>query len=251
MTRIKRFYVHEPNENFLKYGVSITSEMAFTESLLLRKGHFLSRKRGRLFKKYFFRSLNGAFKPRKKGTFFTFKKSVGGGHRPPLPPPPVPRPLSTTTHNDPTTTHNDPQRSTTTHNDPTTTHYDPQRPTTTHYDPQRPTTTPQRPTTIHYDPQRPTTTHNDPTTTHNDPLRPTTTPQRPTTTPQRPTTTHYDPTTTPQRPTTIPKLPAVAILQTINNISYCLWIHHVFYYCKAFDRNPDLHANRWDLKRGE
>jgi hypothetical protein len=88
MTRIKRFYdVHEPNENFLKYGVSITSEKACTESLLLRKGHFLSRKRGRLFKKYFFRSLNGAFKPRKKGTFFTFKKSVGGGHRPPLPPP--------------------------------------------------------------------------------------------------------------------------------------------------------------------
>jgi hypothetical protein len=30
MTRIKRFYdVHEPNENFLKYGVSITSEMVF------------------------------------------------------------------------------------------------------------------------------------------------------------------------------------------------------------------------------
>jgi hypothetical protein len=87
MTRIKRFYdVHEPNGNFLKYGVSITSEMAFTESLLLRKGHFLSIKRGRLFKKYFFRSLNGAFKPRKKGTFFTFKKSGGGGHRRPLPP---------------------------------------------------------------------------------------------------------------------------------------------------------------------
>ena len=38
---------------------------------------------------------------------------------------------------------------------------------------------------------------------------------------------------------------------TINNISYCLWIHHVFYYCKAFDPNPDLHANRWDLKRVE
>ena len=88
MTRIKRFYdVHEPNENFLKYGVSITSEMAFTESLLLRKGHFLSRKRGRLFKKYFFRFLNGPFKPRKKGTFFTFKKS-GGGTGPHCPPPP-------------------------------------------------------------------------------------------------------------------------------------------------------------------
>ena len=38
---------------------------------------------------------------------------------------------------------------------------------------------------------------------------------------------------------------------TINNISYCLWIHHIFYYCKAFDPNPDLHANRWDLKCGE
>jgi hypothetical protein len=85
MTRIKRFYdVHEPNENFLKYGVSITSEMAFTEeSLLLRKGHFLSRKRGRLFKKYFFRSLNGAFKPRKRALFSLLKK-----------PPHVPRPLS-------------------------------------------------------------------------------------------------------------------------------------------------------------
>ena len=47
--------------------------MAFTESLLLLK-------------KYFFRSLNGAFKPRKKGTFFTFKKS-GGAHAPIAPPP--------------------------------------------------------------------------------------------------------------------------------------------------------------------
>jgi hypothetical protein len=47
MTKIKRFYdVHEPNEIFWKYGVSITSEMAFTESLLLRKGHFLSEKEG-------------------------------------------------------------------------------------------------------------------------------------------------------------------------------------------------------------
>ena len=36
MTKIKRFYVvHEPNQNILKYGVSITSEMTFTESLLL------------------------------------------------------------------------------------------------------------------------------------------------------------------------------------------------------------------------
>ena len=59
--------------------------MAFTDSLLLQKGHFLSRKRERLFKKYFFRSLNGAFKPRKKGTFFTFKK--GGGTHAHCPPP--------------------------------------------------------------------------------------------------------------------------------------------------------------------
>jgi hypothetical protein len=45
MTKIKRFcIVHEPNENVWKYGVSITSEMAFTESLLLQKGHFLSSK---------------------------------------------------------------------------------------------------------------------------------------------------------------------------------------------------------------
>jgi hypothetical protein len=50
MIKIKRFYVvHEPNENFWKYGVSITSEMSFIESLLLQKGHFLSSKRGRLF----------------------------------------------------------------------------------------------------------------------------------------------------------------------------------------------------------
>jgi hypothetical protein len=88
MTKMKRFhFVHEPNENFWKYGISITSEMAFTESLLLQKGHFLSRKRGRSFKKYFFRPLNGAFKPRKKGNFFTFKNSGWGGHMTPLPPP--------------------------------------------------------------------------------------------------------------------------------------------------------------------
>jgi hypothetical protein len=61
MVKIKRFYVvHEPNENVWKYGISMTSEMAFIESLLLQKGHFLSSKRGRLFKKYFFRSVNGA-----------------------------------------------------------------------------------------------------------------------------------------------------------------------------------------------
>ena len=37
---------------------SITSETALTESLLLQKGHFHSSKRGRSFKKYFFRSAN-------------------------------------------------------------------------------------------------------------------------------------------------------------------------------------------------
>jgi hypothetical protein len=53
--------------------------MAFTESLLLRKGHFLSRKRGRLFKKYSFRSLNGAFKRgREKRALFSLLKKVGG-----------------------------------------------------------------------------------------------------------------------------------------------------------------------------
>jgi hypothetical protein len=41
---------------FQKYGVSITSEMAFTESLQLQKGYFLSSKK---YKRYFFRSLNG------------------------------------------------------------------------------------------------------------------------------------------------------------------------------------------------
>jgi hypothetical protein len=69
---------------FWKYGafiIFITSEMALTESLLLQKGHFLSSKRGRSFKKYFF-----------MGTFFHFRKKWGGGgtchHWPP-----VPRPL--------------------------------------------------------------------------------------------------------------------------------------------------------------
>ena len=101
-----------------------------------------------------------------------------------------------------------------------------ERPTTTHNDPLRPTTTPLRPTTTHNDPQRP----------HYDPLRPTTTTQQPTTT-------HYDP----QRSQNYLQLQfCMTIL--VNNITYCLWIHHVFYYCKGFDPNPDLHANRWDLK---
>ena len=70
---------------------SITSEMAFTESLLLQKRHFLSSKRGRSFKKYKFHSLNRALQPRKKGTFFTFKKCGRGAHAPHCLP--VPRPL--------------------------------------------------------------------------------------------------------------------------------------------------------------
>jgi hypothetical protein len=41
----------------------------FTESLLLQKGHFLSSKRGRSFKKYFFRSLMGHFSPEKRALF--------------------------------------------------------------------------------------------------------------------------------------------------------------------------------------
>ena len=67
----------------------MTSEMAFIESLLLQKRHFLSSKRGRLFKKYFFSFCNWGTLAQKKGTFFTLKKSEG--HMPPLPP--VPRPL--------------------------------------------------------------------------------------------------------------------------------------------------------------
>jgi hypothetical protein len=48
--------------------------MAFTESLLLQKGHFLSSKRGRSFKKYFFHSLNGHFSPEKRALFSLLKK---------------------------------------------------------------------------------------------------------------------------------------------------------------------------------
>jgi hypothetical protein len=57
-TKIKKFYVvHEPfGRKFKKNGVSITSEMTFTESLLMQKGHFLSSKRRLSFKKYFSRS---------------------------------------------------------------------------------------------------------------------------------------------------------------------------------------------------
>ena len=69
----------------------MTSEMAFIESSLLQKRHFLSSKRGRLFKKYFFSFCNWDTLAQKKGTFFTFKKS-GGAHAP-IAPPPVPRPL--------------------------------------------------------------------------------------------------------------------------------------------------------------
>ena len=55
--------------NFLKiwslYNVGNGLYRVFTTA----KRAVLSRKRGRLFKKYFFRSLNGAFKPRKKALF--------------------------------------------------------------------------------------------------------------------------------------------------------------------------------------
>ena len=54
--------------------------MAFTESLLLKKGRFLSSIRGRSFKKYFC-----------MGTFFNFEKKWRGGTCPHWPP--VPRPL--------------------------------------------------------------------------------------------------------------------------------------------------------------
>ena len=64
----------------------MTSEMAFIESLLLQKRHFLSSKRGRLFKKYFFSFCNWGTLAQKKGTFFTFKNS-GGGTCPHCPPP--------------------------------------------------------------------------------------------------------------------------------------------------------------------
>ena len=63
----------------------MTSEMAFIESLLLQKRHFLSSKRGRLFKKYFFSFCNWGTLAQKKGTFFTFKKV--GGTCPHCPPP--------------------------------------------------------------------------------------------------------------------------------------------------------------------
>ena len=48
------------------------SEMAFTESLLLQKGHFLSSKRGCSFKKYFFCSQMGHFSTEKRFTFKLF-----------------------------------------------------------------------------------------------------------------------------------------------------------------------------------
>ena len=58
MIKIKRFYVvHEPNEIFLKIWspYNVGKGAAFTEFLLLQKGHFLSSP--------------------PKGHFFTFKKS--------------------------------------------------------------------------------------------------------------------------------------------------------------------------------
>jgi hypothetical protein len=67
MIKIKRFYVvHEPNEIFLKIWspYNVGNGAAFTESLLLQKGHFLSSP--------------------PKGHLFTSKKV--GRHLPPLPP---------------------------------------------------------------------------------------------------------------------------------------------------------------------
>ena len=54
--RSSNFMSFTSRTKILKNGASITSEMNFTESLLLQKGHFLSSKRGRSFKKYFSRS---------------------------------------------------------------------------------------------------------------------------------------------------------------------------------------------------
>ena len=80
-------FVYDQNQTILcrsqakrKFGVSITSEMVLTESLLLRKGHFFPAvKRGRSFKKYFFRSVNGALWPPKSALFSLLKNA-------PLPP---------------------------------------------------------------------------------------------------------------------------------------------------------------------
>jgi hypothetical protein len=48
MTKIKRFYdVHKPNENFWKYVVFITSEMAFrVDRCYCEKGIFFPEKEG-------------------------------------------------------------------------------------------------------------------------------------------------------------------------------------------------------------
>jgi hypothetical protein len=54
-------------------------------ALILETGHFLSSKRGRSFKKYFFRSLMGHFSPEKRALFSLLKK---GGTYPQCPLPP-------------------------------------------------------------------------------------------------------------------------------------------------------------------
>ena len=66
--------------------------MAFTVSLLLQKWHFLSSKRRRSLKKYFFVLGKWGTLAQKKGHFFHFKNSEGA-HASIAPPPPVPRPL--------------------------------------------------------------------------------------------------------------------------------------------------------------
>ena len=72
MIKIKRFYgVHEPNENFWKYGVSITSEMVFTESLLLQKALSFQQKRA-FIQKILFSFFKWGTLAQRKGHFFHF-----------------------------------------------------------------------------------------------------------------------------------------------------------------------------------
>jgi hypothetical protein len=72
---------------FLKIWVSIFYNVGngHYRALILETGHFLSSKRGRSFKKYFFRSLMGHFSPEKRALFSLLKK--GGAHTLNAPPP--------------------------------------------------------------------------------------------------------------------------------------------------------------------
>jgi hypothetical protein len=69
-------------------NMDITSEMAFTQSLLLQKGHLLSSKRA-FIQEILFSFIKWGTSPQKKGHFFNFLKKWGEPHCPP----PVPRPL--------------------------------------------------------------------------------------------------------------------------------------------------------------